>query len=104
VGRRYARVSEKGSLPGHSLHITPEGCLPRSLELTFSLWTLRCLANYTAEQTGLRAKYEPVWVHLKAAALTELCCTSTRRKLRPGRRRPRIANLKDLVSGRRGSE
>jgi hypothetical protein len=64
------------------------------------------LANSTAEQPRLRVQYEPVLrVHLKAAGLTELYVrTSTRRKLRPRRRRPRIANLKDLVSGRRGSE
>jgi site-specific DNA recombinase len=50
---------------GNSLLITREGCRPRSLGLAFWLWTLRRLANYTAEQNGLRVEYEPVCVQLK---------------------------------------
>jgi hypothetical protein len=46
-------VAEKGSLLGHSLHITRKGCHLLSLGLAFSLWT-RCAA--TAEQTGLRVE------------------------------------------------
>ena len=40
---------------------------PRSLGLPFSLWTLRRLADYMAEQTGIRVEYETVRIHLKAA-------------------------------------
>ena len=42
---------------------------PRSLGLPFSLWTLRRLADYMAEQTGIRVEYETVRVHLKAAGI-----------------------------------
>ena len=42
---------------------------PRSLELPFSLWTLRRLADYMAEQTGIRVEYESVGVHLKAQGI-----------------------------------
>jgi transposase len=42
---------------------------PRSLGLPFSLWTLRRLADYLAEQTGIRVEYETVRVHLKAAGI-----------------------------------
>lgn len=42
---------------------------PRSLELPFSLWTLRRLADYLAEQTGIRVEYETVRLHLKAAGI-----------------------------------
>ncbi len=42
---------------------------PRSLGLPFSLWTLRRLADYLAEQTGVRVEYETVRVHLKAAGI-----------------------------------
>jgi len=38
---------------------------PRSLGLPFSLWTLRRLAEYMAEQTGIRVEYETVRLHLK---------------------------------------
>ena len=40
---------------------------PRSLGLPYSLWTLARLANYMAEQTGIRIEAETVRVHLKAA-------------------------------------
>jgi transposase len=42
---------------------------PRSLGLPFSVWTLRRLADYMAEQTGIRVEYETVRVHLKAAGI-----------------------------------
>jgi transposase len=35
---------------------------PRSLGLPFSFWTLRRLADYIAEQTGIRVEYEAVRV------------------------------------------
>ena len=42
---------------------------PRSLRLPFSLWTLRRLADYMAEQTGIRVEYETVRRHLKALGI-----------------------------------
>ncbi len=42
---------------------------PRGLGLPYSLWTLRRLADYMAEQTGIRVEYETVRVHLKAAGI-----------------------------------
>lgn len=42
---------------------------PRSLGLPFSLWTLRRLADYLAEETGIRVEYETVRLHLKAAGI-----------------------------------
>ncbi len=42
---------------------------PRSPGLPFSLWTLRRLADYMAERTGIRVEYETVRVHLKAAGI-----------------------------------
>ena len=42
---------------------------PRNLGLPFSLWTLRGLADYMVEQTGIRVEYETVRVHLKAAGI-----------------------------------
>jgi transposase len=40
---------------------------PRSLGQPYSLWTLQRLADYMAEQTGLRVEAETVRVYLKAA-------------------------------------
>ena len=40
---------------------------PRSLGQPYSLWTLQRLADYMAEQTGIRVSDEAVRVHLKAA-------------------------------------
>lgn len=40
---------------------------PRSLGLPYSMWTLARLADYMAEQTGIRVEAETVRVHLKAA-------------------------------------
>lgn len=42
---------------------------PRSLGLPFSLWTLQRLADYMAEQIGLRVTYETVRMHLKDAGI-----------------------------------
>jgi transposase len=42
---------------------------PRTLGLPFSVWTLRRLADYMAEQTGIRVEYETARVHLKAAGI-----------------------------------
>ena len=42
---------------------------PRSLDLPFSLWTLQRLADYLAEQTGIRVADETVRLHLKAAGI-----------------------------------
>jgi len=42
---------------------------PRSLGLPFSLWTLQRLADYLAEQAGIRVEDETVRVHLKAAGI-----------------------------------
>ena len=39
---------------------------PRALGLPFSLWTLERLADYMAEQSGIRITYEAVRQHLKA--------------------------------------
>jgi transposase len=46
---------------------------PRSLGLPFSLWTLRRLADYMAERTGIRVEYETVRVHLKAEGIVLSC-------------------------------
>jgi transposase len=40
---------------------------PRSLGLPFSLWTCQRLADYLAEQTGIRVRDETVRSYLKAA-------------------------------------
>lgn len=42
---------------------------PRSLGLPYSLWTLARLADYLAEQSGIRVEAETVRRHLKAAAI-----------------------------------
>jgi transposase len=42
---------------------------PRSLGLPYSLWTLERLADYMAEQTGIRVTAETVRAHLKAAEI-----------------------------------
>jgi transposase len=42
---------------------------PRGLELPFSMWTLQRLADYMAEETGIRVDQETVRVHLKAAGI-----------------------------------
>jgi len=40
---------------------------PRSLDQPYSLWTLQRLADYMAEQTGIRVSAETVRLYLKAA-------------------------------------
>ncbi len=40
---------------------------PRSLGLPYSLWTLQRLADYMAEETGIRVSSETVRLHLKDA-------------------------------------
>ena len=42
---------------------------PRSLDQPYSLWTLQRLADYLAEQTGIRVGYETVRLQLKAAGI-----------------------------------
>jgi transposase len=42
---------------------------PRSLGQPYSMWTLQRLADYLAEQTGLRVEAETVRVYLKAAGI-----------------------------------
>ena len=37
---------------------------PRSLDLPFSIWTLQRLADYLAEETGMRVDAETVRLHL----------------------------------------
>ena len=39
---------------------------PRSLEQAYSMWTLQRLADYMAEQTGIRVSYETVRQLLKS--------------------------------------
>ena len=65
-------------MPGAPGKVTPEYAeqllavvrrRPRSLGLPYSLWTLRRLADYLAEQTGLRVSYETVRRVLAAAEL-----------------------------------
>ena len=42
---------------------------PRALDLPFSLWTLERLADYLAEQTGIRITAEAVRLNLKAKGI-----------------------------------
>jgi transposase len=42
---------------------------PRSLGQPYSIWTLQRLADYLAEQTGIRVGIETVRLHLKAAGI-----------------------------------
>jgi transposase len=42
---------------------------PRSLGQPYSLWTLQRLADYMAEQSGIRVEAETVRVYLKAAGI-----------------------------------
>lgn len=42
---------------------------PRSLDQPYSLWTLQRLADYLAEQTGIRVSIETVRLQLKAAGI-----------------------------------
>jgi transposase len=65
-------------IPGAPRKVTPEyvkelvevvRLRPRSLGLPFSIWTLARLADYMAEQTGIRVEGETVRVHLKEAEI-----------------------------------
>jgi transposase len=80
--KRYLAEGVEGlrdvSHPGAPRKVTEEYCellvqvvrrRPRSLGLPFSVWTLRRLADYMAEQTGIRVEYETVRVHLKGAGI-----------------------------------
>jgi len=42
---------------------------PRSMDLEFSLWTLQRLADYMAEETGIRVEAETVRQHLAKQAI-----------------------------------
>lgn len=42
---------------------------PRSLGQPYSMWTLQRLADYMAEQTGIRASYETVRLQLKEGGI-----------------------------------
>lgn len=42
---------------------------PRSLDLPFSMWTCQRLANYLAEETGIRVSDETVHRHLADAGI-----------------------------------
>jgi transposase len=64
--------------PGSPRKVTPEYVAqlgeivrlrPRSLGLPYSLWTLARLADYMAEQTGIRVEAETVRVYLKEAEI-----------------------------------
>jgi transposase len=50
---------------------------PRSLGLPFSLWTLQRLADYMAQQTGIRVEGETVRRHLKEAERSSSVVLST---------------------------
>ncbi len=76
--RRYEAEGIEGlkdaPKPGSPRKVTPEyvkrlvdvvRLRPRSLSLPFSLWTLDRLADYMAEQTGVRVEGETVRVRLK---------------------------------------
>jgi transposase len=65
-------------MPGAPRKVTPEyvkqlvevvRLRPRGLGLPFSMWTLARLADYLAEQTGIRVEGETVRVHLKEAGI-----------------------------------
>jgi transposase len=64
--------------PGSPVKVTPEyreqlvqavRQRPRSLGQPYSIWTLQRLADYLAEQTGIRVEAETVRVYLKAAGI-----------------------------------
>jgi transposase len=80
--KRYEAEGSEGlkdaPIPGAPKKVTPEYLQqlvtvvrrrPRSLGLPFSLWTLERLADYLAEQTGIRVAAETVRVHLKQAEI-----------------------------------
>jgi transposase len=80
--KRYQAEGMEGlkdaPMPGAPRKVTPEYVKqlvevvrlhPRSLGLPFSMWTLARLADYLAEQTGIRVEGETVRVHLKEAEI-----------------------------------
>jgi transposase len=80
--KRYAAEGIEGlkdaPRPGSPRKVTPEyrahllavvRVRPRSLGLPYSMWTLARLADYLAEQTGIRVEAETVRVYLKEAAM-----------------------------------
>jgi transposase len=80
--KRYQAEGMEGlkdaPMPGAPRKVTPEyvkqlvevvRLRPRSLGLPFSMWTLARLADYLAEQTGIRVEGETVRVHLKEAEI-----------------------------------
>jgi transposase len=80
--KRYAAEGIEGlkdaPRPGSPNKVTPEYAAqlvavvrrrPRSLGLPFSLWTLARLADYMAEQTGLRVSGETVRRYLEEAEI-----------------------------------
>ena len=80
--KRYQAEGSAGlkdaPMPGAPRKVTPEyvkqlvevvRLRPRSLGLPFSMWTLARLADYLAEQTGIRVEGETVRVHLKEAEI-----------------------------------
>lgn len=64
--------------PGTPTKVTPEYIdrlvavvrrRPRSLDLPFSLWTLQRLADYMADETGIRVEPETVRIYLRKAEI-----------------------------------
>ncbi len=55
---------------------------PRSLGLPFSLWTLRRLADYMVQRTGIRVEYETVRVNadVRSPSYSKRCWRSTRQE------------------------
>jgi transposase len=62
-------VTPKVTPEYHSLLIETVRQRPRSLGQPYSLWTLQRLADYMAEQTGIRVSYVTVRAHLKTAGI-----------------------------------
>lgn len=42
---------------------------PRALDQPYSMWTLQRLADYMAEQTGIRVSPPSIWAHLQEAGI-----------------------------------
>jgi transposase len=67
VPRTGARVKVTEAYRQLLLHVVRYR--PRSLEQPFSMWTLQRLAEYLAEQTGIRVEAETIRLHLKAGGI-----------------------------------
>lgn len=63
---------------------------PRALGQPFSLWTLERLANYMAEQSGIRISEEAVRLHLKANGIV---LSRPQHKIA---RRPLVAQIRSI--------